>query len=271
MECHLSFHARCLGLQPGDEVGFVCPSCLCEASLKKSVEAVQRILHDSLAKLPENRGSFISTIKHPLVVTVRITELARYIMDYVDPKPIRSLAILPANSELRSGRRKPIQDRTIREFLLTKLPLFANNWLAGLLLQGENVDALKLVSVPHVNSLREWFLLVQRLLQNPSLFLKLSLPNPAQSLPGEVVLLLEECLRLDFYSYPSVLEIIQHFFFITFCGVTHHLVQFPREFEEWKRVQELHELLRLEENEPVFQFVKNVQFLMEFQVDDRAL
>ena len=272
VRCRLSFHALCLGIDPTRPPSdVICPLCLCQTALKRSVDAVQRIVQDSLAKLPENRGNFVSTVKHPLVVTICVGELNRYIAEFLSPRGLDRLAILPANSEFRSGRRKPIQDKPIREFLLTKLQMMGNHWLASLLLQGENLDALKIGSLQHVNSPREWFLLLRKVLRNSQLFLDLSLPNHAQSLPGEFVLLIEESLRLDFFSHPTVLEIIQQLFVITFCGVAHNLVQFPRDFAEWKRVQEIHRLFLLDENEPVIQFVQKVGITAVLEVDDRAV
>lgn len=272
VRCRLSFHALCLGVEPTrPSPDVLCPLCLCQAALKRSVDTVQQIVQDSLAKLPENRGSFVSTVKHPLVVTIRVGELNRYISEFLSPRGLDRLAILPANNEFRSGRRKPIQDKAIREFLLTKLQMMGNHRLANLLLQGENLDALKIGSMQHVNSPREWFLLLRKVLRNPELFLDLSLPNHAQSLPGEFVLLIEESLRLDFYSHATILKIIQQLFVITFCGVTHNLLQFPRDFGEWKRVQEIHRLFLLDENEPVIQFVQKVEITAGFEVDDRAV
>lgn len=271
--CQQSFHARCLALDPAQlPAEVVCPLCLSRSALQRAVDAVLRSARAALASLPEPRGRFLSTEKHPFVVTVRVAELRRYIAAFLAPRPLARLAALPANSELRSARRKPVQDKTIRDFILTKLPLLAKQGPATLLLRGENLDALKLGALQHVASPREWFLFLCNVLQNSRLFLELALPNHAQSLPGEFVLLLEESLRLGIYARPAVLEILSQLCFITFCGLTHNLLLFPRDFEEWKRVQAVHREFQLPEDEPVFQFVQKVGIPAGWRVAaDRAV
>lgn len=250
-----------MGVSIDESNSYICPICICTEKIEQLVQKAKTNAFLNLKRFPDNSRKLLSTVKHPFVVTVQMGELRRILRDTSSIPKYTSLTILPGDTEIKMGRRFPFRDPKIREFFTTieqtvRTPV--EKWKLSLLQTSGNVEALKSIRTSRISSLREWFLHVYMLFQNPGMYMSISFPNRLQSLPGEFLFLIEESLRLGVSSVSEVNNLTLMMLNITFYSVVRGALQAPREYSEWKWIDNLRVSFCLEGDDKVILFVQKV-------------